>query len=599
MAIEVKQPATTGSEGYGIWMIVDPASGTAARNLEAVRRAQSFDVSADTGDTPVYEIGNEGIVEYKSDIPTVSLTLSGNQVAKTITTDTEGLQWLALISNNIPSGDADTREVDFAIGEPMAKHLNDDSTVPYTTTPYHLEVDDFDELVSSPGNVNSIIQGVSTDVLVPIKRGEGLNRVFAVGQATTTSIGWTFPVDGFATFDVSMEADNFTFYQGGNEDVEIESYNIESAANSITITKADAIDRVYLNGEELTQASATSELTDTSSRKWYWVVGSDTTLEFTTGLLRAGDKVRVWFQADSTTYPPVWTGGLGINYNLTTDPGDQGAIQRQDVEAYLITNTNTGRIIEGFECVDIAPAGTLNINPGLAYVINSKTDGDGDVEFYRYKTASGLDVSTVTTSVGGDAWRVVALYTNSSGVLVSAAFDDAAALALKANAVVVATINANDGVINSFQDARDWGRQGLSLVQNLTLSADLTRDAIYQLGYERAVERSLNKPVNISGNVTALDADGEIMNLLSGSSNFHVNSVETAQRELRLSDLSSTIGLQINLFDSGQTHTDATKKIVIEALDCKANNISLSNATQSNGELSFSVQGDKLRVHEA
>lgn len=574
MAVSIKQPATTGPEGYGVWLLVDPTDDTGTGQPDAARRVQRVDISADRGSENLFELGNEGIVEIKEDIPVVTLTISGNQVASDIATNSiSALQWLALISNNVPFGS--TREEIFAIGEPAQVH--------YANAASATEVDDFDELITSPGTEDSNVMGVTADLLIPIKRGDSLDRVFTVAQAYTTSVGWTFNVDGVATFDATLEADNMTFYQDARRDIDIRSKIVsttEASGDAITAVEASSTSGVffaaYLNGEEL-ELGSLGNVDATGARRY--VQTNATTLQFTSGMIAAGDVIRYRFSPSTT---PVWSGGSGLNYGLTTTAGDQGGIRKDELDIYLLTDTTASRIVCGFE--PSLSAGDITINPGYAYVTNSATSGN-DLELYEVSAPWTL---TNTNTTSATVYTGVVL-TSSNGVLVATHNPT-----VPATSVLVCSLYTDDtNVISCITDRRAFGRTDLALIQNATFRADLSRTVVNQLGYTRNVEKSLNKPVPVTVDITANDVDGELMTLLAGET-WGADIAATGE-EIKLSELSNTLGIQVNLYSS-TSKTDANHKVTIEAIDADVTNISLSSGVGAVGEMSLTLNSDVLRA---
>lgn len=575
----MQQPARTRAEAYGIYILRDTLAGDGNDSIvEPAYRVQTADISPDVGAEDLQELANQGIVESKADTPVVTISLSGNQVAKDISPNSiSGLQWLALISNNISSGSG--REKIFAIGDPLRLH-------PSSYSPSSaVDVDDFNIYISSLTEGQKMSS--TCDIFVPIRGATELDRVFYVAQAHVTALSWSFDVGGVATFDTSLEADNRIFLQSADaveyQKAEVQSKKVttaEAAASppSITTSSSSDIYRVYLNGEQLDEASDVAARDAVDARKWFRTSATD--LSFSPSLLTAGDVVRYLYLASSGT--PTWA----ANYELTSAPGDQGGIRKGELDIFMIRDTTVGRVVEGL-ISSLVSSNTLTITKGTLYLVNSANRNK--VELFRLEGDYSIGTLGMTAS-DSHVWGI----SSSTGYLafqMGASSDYDSAI----NPVLISTVTVSGTPsLDSVVDARDFARNKLSLIQTAGPSADLGRELIQELGNKRIVERSLNKPVPISLDLTAMDIDGEIETLLRGGD---PDSLVAADGIIELEDWSDKLGVQVNLYTSTE-RTDANKKAIIEAVDLRPTTNPLSMSVGGSGELSVTLTGDNLRAFE-
>ena len=148
------------------------------------------------------------------------------------------------------------------------------------------------------------------------------------------------------------------------------------------------------------------------------------------------------------------------------------------------------------------------------------------------------------------------------------------------------------GNITSYSDARDRDRQRVLLAQSVTISCDLTRETINELGNQYSVARSLNLPLSISTEISALDKDGELVTLFSGGI-WGKDAISLTQIDFE--SLPSDVGLQVVVHDSDEKY-DHTEKIIFEVWDNKLSSLSLSASTGASGEASYTLIGDNLRI---
>lgn len=226
---------------------------------------------------------------------------------------------------------------------------------------------------------------------------------------------------------------------------------------------------------------------------------------------------------------------------------------------------------------------------------------------------------------------------------------------LLAQIVLGWTGGVNDDAIVRVTDMREFHRNTLSLIQTASQSADMGREVIYELGNKRAIDRNLNKPVPITADLTAKDVDEEIEILLheteildiiaaaneniftaseatsnAGFTNCETgdficargsigviqsrinssilviskwyggipldgSSILTRRGVLKSSEMSSKVGIQVNLY-TDPNREESDKKIIIESKDMRPSSDSISISTGGSGELSVSLNGDNLRL---
>ena len=80
---------------------------------------------------------------------------------------------------------------------------------------------------------------------------------------------------------------------------------------------------------------------------------------------------------------------------------------------------------------------------------------------------------------------------------------------------LILAVVVKDGAadITSITDCREFHRNSLGLIQSASYSVDMSRELIFELGNKRAVARSLNKPVNVTVDFSAMDSDEELYTL--------------------------------------------------------------------------------------
>ena len=513
-------------EAYAILALTD-----LNKEPKPFHRVQSLDLSIDLSRENILEIANPGFVEQKADIPVVSLSLSGYQIAQKIDSTTSALHWLALLANGASSGDtsATGRTRVFIVGNPKQIKLTSERTINDAFNLYPVDSPKMD---------------ATCDILVPV-RGASSNSLEAtqyVANAYTTSLSLSFSVDGFAEWSADLEADNRRQFQGDSAAITAKSYTATGGETSVDLGEnADEVFLVFKNGEEL------------DSSEWSHSSGSSTVT--LSSALSEGDIVRVVYKPSSA---PNWT-----NYVLTTSPGDQGAIRRGELDIYLITDTTKARIVEGF--VPSISGSNVEASAGTAWFIVN-----GEPVLVR-------STSDLTTATSADDY-VYLHFDPDTGTL--DLVSQASPITDENEYILIGQVNSD---ASDIEDQRQFRRNRLSLIQSASFSIDLSREVINELGRNHAVSRSLNKPVTISVDVTAIDHSNEIVSLLSGQ--------DTSATQVDFSSMSNKLGIQVNLYSSTD-RTDANKMVVFEAIDMSVASESLSISTGGSGEISFTLNGD-------
>lgn len=299
----------------------------------------------------------------------------------------------------------------------------------YTTTKefdYYLSGDDDQAISGTYGLENTVGIPSTVDLLLPIKGISELSRVFYYGQCSVTSLNFTFNVDGVSTFEVGMEADNRSLFAGDRKEVEVRSievclYSTDDNANvNTTITlngvasvPSDTVNfptgttytqvyQVYLNGEELEQATTGSELNALGVTKWAKPDSSTNQIAFTVNTIIENDVIRVVYLPSSV---PSWS-----TYQLVSDVGEQGGINKGEMVIRLITDTTLPRVVEGLEVADAGEVGyyELDVSPGACYLVMDDACFDpalvntytSSMELYRLTVPQVLLLGTPVISLG-------------------------------------------------------------------------------------------------------------------------------------------------------------------------------------------------------
>jgi len=383
--------------------------------------------------------------------------------------------------------------------------------------------------------VNAINSSIS--LLVPVRGHTELQRVNYFADAVVSSWSWGFDVGGTASLDMTLDTDNRSIFYDDRKVVDVVSYIVQeipdaddestneievglgAAANNGIGVEFTEIFKVYINGEEVNEVDTAAELRKPcdSGEKPNWfhnTSDSPDTVEFNPGSIRELDCVQ--FVGDPVS-DPTWTG----DYQLTSQPGDQGGLFKGELNIKLITDTARPRVIEGFT-IEAANAGNDNvviINTGTVYLKNPRTNNLEIVKVYEttYHTMTvGSERNAVQVS-GNPTFEstllTLEMENDSIKVVEINALDDLASFTddLVVIGAVFTTQTGVPGFVTEVFDYRECHVHRMSLIQSATLGAALDRETVEELGNEDNVEMSLNKPITVTTDVTAKDADEELL----------------------------------------------------------------------------------------
>lgn len=507
------------------------------------------------------------------------------------------------------------------------------------------EIDTTDATID-PESARNIYNN-AVDVLVPIRGMSELQRVLLVHASAINSVSWDFNVDGVATYEVGMEADNHSLFTGDRKVVDIASHEVTSGEQTAKIVDLSAtfseIWEIYKNGEMLHEAASATDLNATGVHKWTQSAGIITFSESTIYEL---DAIRV---AGNPVTDPTWA-----SYRLVSEPGDQGGLYKGEMDISLITNTSRPRVIEGLKVVN--PSGDnflIEILPGTCYLKNSTTK---ELELFRlyesfyFRITEAVASYYILLSMQGEVPTISALVSTSAENIDE--YD-----------LILALVTSDGAKVSAIVEGREWHRSRMGLIQSSGFSADLGREVIEELGNENVVERNLTKPVTVSVDVTAKDSDEELNVLIheprtvvktQASANGITYTATTLAHAgvgssvtagdiivargskaivsavaantltlpqwfgdipparagytiykgiLKASELDDNIGIQVNLYTSNdRDEYDSTglllgdKRIVVETAEARTASDSISIATGGSGEMSFTVNSDNLRA---
>lgn len=284
---------------------------------------------------------------------------------------------------------------------------------------------DFDYYTSGDDNLSVASGSLETannipctfDLIVPIRGQAELNRVVYYGQCYINSISFAFDVGGVATWDVGVEGDNRSMFSGDRKGVSIRTIEADVDVNAIVATtitlggdagtSADTLDfpstedfdtifQLYLNGEELEQATTNALLNTSGLTRWAIPDTEVDQIAFTANTLVENDVIRI-------VYDPLIDNNWA-NYELTSEPGDQGGIRKGELDIKMITDTTIPRIVEGLGITassnqDVAQ---VTIAPGACYL--DVTEGEYDIdqpsnpklELFREALSTEIQIGTTT-----------------------------------------------------------------------------------------------------------------------------------------------------------------------------------------------------------
>lgn len=364
------------------------------------------------------------------------------------------------------------------------------------------------------------------DILVPIRGISELQRTQIYHQASVTSIAFNFDVGGVATYEVALETDNHRMFIDDRKAADLYAVTLAAAGDGALVTSGtatidgasvdcdtvtytgidwdtDGVYAVYWNGKELEQATTGGELNDPMAKRhcgsirWAIPDTEDDVLAFTENTLVLDDVIRIVF---NNAVDPTWA-----SYRLTSEPGNSGGLYKGELDISLITDTNRPRVIEGLKVVN--PTGddsVIQILPGSCYLKNTTTD---DLEvftfpegFYYSSLGTVSKVFYIFLSMEGDCPTIHEInYTDGNLTTVD-----------EYDLLLAAVTIDGSGYVLSIVDLREVHRSKMHLIQTSSLAADLGRDVIEELGNEDIVERSLNKPIAVTADISAKDTDEEL-----------------------------------------------------------------------------------------
>lgn len=419
---------------------------------------------------------------------------------------------------------------------------------------------DFDNKAFGIGDIGTTPEvriPVSTDLFLPVKGiGNDLDRIQYYANMFTTSVGLTFDVGGVAAWEVGLEGDNETKFDMSRRNVSSGSITVAAgnselagsgtvviggatgvSADSVTIaTNVDDVFLVTLNGEIVEQATTVAEFQNKDGCNESvprWAVhddidsatsGEENKVYFPPSTLVTNDIVRVVYEPEASS---DWD-----SYRLTSSPGDQGGIFKGELDIRMITDTRLPRVVEGLDVADSGTGSIVTINPGACYLRMDNIVDDSEIpqptgvlELFRLTTAVNLTLDTAAE------WSAIAASVDPFGNLEFVVFDGASQSAVEA-----AVTTASDGVtsaalgefylilaavektagpdITQIVDLREFHCNTLSLIQSASMSADLSREVIMELGNRKVVARNLVTPVPVTTEFTAKDSDQEIYALI-------------------------------------------------------------------------------------
>lgn len=518
--------------------------------------------------------------------------------------------------------------------------------------------------VSTEDGYNAIQSSV--DVFLPVKGQEELQRVQLFTHAVVSSMSWAFEVGGVATWEATLETDNETIFTDARKIVDglaVEATStdegndyIDLSATSVTFSDVWVVE---LNGETLIEAASVATVGDVgrcsgdSLKKWFFDTGTDR-LYFTTGLLKALDAVHIYGDPDTD---PTWA-----SYELVSEPGDQGGLYKGELNIKMIVDTTRPRVVEGLAVADSTSAAIVSIEQGTCYLKNPNTD---ELELWRleettyyklYNLGTATTQTILTLVMDNESMYIEEIQGGTAGTEI----DDGT---LSDYHLILAEIVTTGGPpatdITSVTDRRECLVNRLSLIQSASISADLSREVVMELGNHRDVERSLNKPVPVTADVTAKDTDEELYVLLHEVSTADLVTTSVADQsaisytDTTLTDtdnftttpspgdivvvrgvkglvksstasvctvygwygetpldgvgysiykgilnsdrMSESLGIQVNLFTS-EDREETDKNIIIETINARPVSQSLSVSVGGDGELSFSLNSDNVRA---
>jgi hypothetical protein len=259
-----------------------------------------------------------------------------------------------------------------------------------------------------------------------------------------------------------------------------------------TLTLPENAEDVYvvcLNGEQIEQATTETQLTAKGVVRWAiddgLGSGTDNYLVFKADVLQENDVVRVQFQP---TNEPSWE----TDYQLTSNPGDQGALYKGEVDIRLITDTTLSRVVEGLELSDANSGTTATLTDTTIAFVDSNPDTITDTNsgFVTAGFAAGMTIN-VSGSTSNDGTYTIDSVAAGTITLVDAEELTAEAAGASITISTVAEITVSPGacylkIDDSAGDFQLNNTVGVELFR-LTASTNLTLDSAdeYSLIYAK------------------------------------------------------------------------------------------------------------------
>lgn len=486
------------------------------------------------------------------------------------------------------------------------------------------------------------------DLFIPIRGLAELQRVLVVHSAYINSVRIDYNVDGVATYEATLEADNYSQFNEDRKIVEIVSHQVTSGEETAQVIDLSSsfseIYEVFVNGKMIHEATSSTDRDAMGSHKWTQSSGI-ITFSVNSITVYELDVVRV---SGNPITDPTWA-----SYRLVSEAGDQGGLYKGEMDIALITDTSRPRVIEGLKVLNPTGANTaIQILPGSCYLRNTETN---ELELFRLYESFYYRLPT------SDIYYVI--LTMQGGCPIITTIADGSAENIDEYDLILAKVTTDGSEVTAVVDWREWHRSRMGLIQSSSFSADFGREVIMELGNENVVERSLNKPVGVSVDISAKDSDEELNILIhaplkvistavsangitysattignagigSGvtagdivvarGSKAKITAVSTnaltvpqwfgdipVERAgytiyrgiLKGSEMDSNIGIQVNLYtsnDRDEYDSDGfslgDKRIVVETAQARTASDSVSISTGGSGEMSFTINSDNLRA---
>lgn len=495
----------------------------------------------------------------------------------------------------------------------------------------------------------------AVDIFVPIKGLSELQRVRVFHSFSITSTRMSFNVDGVQTWESGLEGDNQSIFYEDRKVVDISSHQVTSGEQTAQIVNLSAtyseVYEVYLNNEIVKMATSATDRDIPDAHKWTQSAGT-ITFSLNSITIKELDMIKV---SGNPLNDPTWA-----SYRLVSTPGDQGGLYKGEVDIALLTDTSRPRVIEGLKVLNPAnDDSVIQILQGTCYLKNTTTDELELYKFYEslYYTATtipGTYYLCLTTSNGvplittvdqasaipSEYELILASVTIDGSSFVSVVSDKREFLRSRLSLIQSADFGADFGreVVQEIGNERDVAR---SLNTPVPVTVDVTaKDTDEELNVlihdpSKLVDSEVASVANISYTTTtlvhagkdftaeALVKIGDVVRArgskaivtaigtttLTFSSGWFggtppVGHVYTIYEGiLKAKELDDDIGVQVNFYlTDDRSEYDSTgyglgdKRVVVESIQGRTASDSLSISVGGDGEMSFSLNSDNLRV---